>query len=210
MDYLWYYYVHDVDDPNRAAELALHAVAVLRGSPIAAQRAVVLALKALAFAGRWGDCWSLAASEIPEGSLEVIYQCARLSYFDGRREILDAYLPHLESILPHVPDETRPDLLYWVGMLNHRRGKILAAVKNLRTAVPLLQASGRERHTKKLKKADEIVATAAALEGEVVRIFDFSNCVWKAAAKRHEEKPSSSKKSGADQGRVGATLMSEL
>eukprot|EP00971_Amphidinium_carterae_P241123 4787204-Amphidinium_carterae.1 len=64
LDALWRFYIHEAAQLEKASEVALMASTTLRGCPIAWQRAVCLTLKALAFEGRWEECWMLAATEL--------------------------------------------------------------------------------------------------------------------------------------------------
>jgi len=186
LDALWRYFVRSAGTFDQAVEAALLAVAALRHCPSAGQRAVCLALKALALQGRWDECWRLASAELSlQPSREVLYQCGRLAYFDGRREPIDAYLPHLCSLLSVVPAIVRVDVQFWIGMLHHKRGHGILAVRSLQAAIPLLQASGSPAHLSKMSRAEKLVADVEHVEDEVLKVYDFTNTIWKAAAQRH-------------------------
>uniref|UniRef100_A0A7S4ST47 Uncharacterized protein n=1 Tax=Alexandrium monilatum TaxID=311494 RepID=A0A7S4ST47_9DINO len=203
LDTLWRHLLHVASAPAEAAEVALLAAGSFRSCPPAWQRAVVLALKALAVQGQWDECWRLAAAELGFAlSREVLYQCGRLAYFDGRSEAIDAYLPHLTGLLPLVPASVQPDVHFWMGMLHHKRGRTLVAVQVLERALPALQGEDAGKvdrlRMSKAARAKKVLSGASKLQSDARRIYEVSNAVWRAAM----GKPERSEERHTDAGRA--------
>lgn len=115
-----------------------------------------------------------------------MYQCARLSYFDGRPEVMDAYIPHLQSLLGLSPKPVHCDIQFWLGMLYHKRGYVLLATRTLQVAIPLLQAIGSEKQSSKVARAHTIVTATSNIEQEVQRIYDFAASIWKSSSQSQQ------------------------
>eukprot|EP00435_Cladocopium_sp_Y103_P045476 s710_g13.t1 len=140
LDALWRYWTY-VKKPQRATEVSLVAIASLRDAPSAWQRAVTMALKALALDGQWDECWRLASAELScRSSREILYQCGRLAFYDGREEAISAYLPHMKGMLPAVPQAVRLYLRFWVAMLESKNGDTLVAARTLQDDESSFQA----------------------------------------------------------------------
>lgn len=185
LDALWRHLMHQAKVPSEAVEVALLAAGAFRPCPLAWQRAVVLALKALATQGQWEECWRLAAAELGfKLSLEVLYQCGRLAYFDGRREAMEAYLPHLVAMLPQVPPVVQPDVRFWIGMLHHKLGNIFVAVPILEELLPALDQTPHRRS--KAARVQKVLAYASKPQADTRHIYDFSNAVWRVAMGKSE------------------------
>eukprot|EP00439_Symbiodinium_sp_Y106_P026535 s3280_g3.t1 len=188
LEILWSHLRHRNKRPARAAEAALLAAVALRPFPIPWQRAVCLALKALALDGQWDECWRLAAAELSyRSSREILYQCGRLAHYDGREEACQAYLPHLRGMLPLVPASVQPAVGFWVALLQFSGGYPLPAAKALQEVWPAVQDS-RHQSTTKQRLAKDVLNKVADLEANVRRIYDASNAVWlQASGKAQKE-----------------------
>ncbi|CAL1127988.1 unnamed protein product [Cladocopium goreaui] len=180
LDALWRYWTY-VKKPQRATEASLVAIGALREAPSAWQRAVTMALKALALDGQWDECWRLAAAELScRSSREILYQCGRLAFYDGREEAISAYLPHMKGMLPAVPKNVRVFLRFWVAMLESKNGYTLVAARTLQELFPSLEdgpycSLNKERHAK------EVLDVAFDLERNLRRIYEASSAVWLSA-----------------------------
>ncbi|CAJ1459909.1 unnamed protein product, partial [Effrenium voratum] len=168
LDLLWR---HLRKRPARAAEVAMLAAGSLRCDVVAWQRAVCLALKALALAGQWPECWRLAAAELSFcPSREVLYQCGRLAHYDGSHEAMAAYLPHLKGMQPLVPNSVQHFVGFWAAMLESPINPLVAAGR-LRELLPQLEGN-------KKRLAAEALSKAGELEANVKRIYQVSNAIW--------------------------------
>ncbi|CAK8996316.1 Hypothetical protein SCF082_LOCUS4735 [Durusdinium trenchii] len=181
LDSLWRYWTKS-KRPNRAAEAALVAVGALRSERQAWQRAVVLALKALALDGQWDECWRLASAELSfHTSREILYQCGRLAHYDGRQEARQAYLPHLRGMWPLVPHQVQPYVGFWLALLEFKEGIPLVAARKLQDLWPRLQ-EGSFQSLQKQRLAKESLDLAEQLKADVERIYELSNALWLSAS----------------------------
>lgn len=187
LDTVWRQISFHKFDTAKAVETVLQAVSTLRLCPAAWQRAVCIAMKALAFQGRWDECWRFVAAQLSfHPSREVVYQCGRLAFFDGRREPVVTYLPHLHALLSVSPIDALPDVQFWIGMLEQKCGHGMVAVQHLQAVMPMLHVS-RAGKKSKLDRAQGIIKLNDDIEKETIRIYQFSNTVWAPLAKRHRD-----------------------